>query len=176
MDNTVKDPQKLPGWGVDADPKNDPTYPMRHRMNVSQDPDSKHRPDSLQPEDIEVLKSIERPQVSAVFGEAAPPAGLSGMIRRFAFKYSESHYGHWLPLLLADRVNVVEGVVDDLLHGHVPNIFVEKGYKAEWKHSPQTLVLKLAGFAAVVGGVVLLLSKKDKTIARPARGRYRTAS
>ena len=36
------------------------------------------------------------------------------MIRRFAFKYSESSYGHWLPLMLADRVNKVEGVLDDL--------------------------------------------------------------
>jgi hypothetical protein len=42
------------------------------------------------------------------------------MLRRFAFKYSESSYGHWLPLMLADRVGVVEGVLDDLSHGHVP--------------------------------------------------------
>ena len=41
-------------------------------------------------------------------------------------------------------MNVVEGIVDDLAHGHVPNIFAEKGYNAEWKHSPQTLVVKLA--------------------------------
>ena len=49
---------------------------MRHRLNVTQDPDSKHRPSSLQPEDVELLKSIERPQVSAVFGESVPPRRL----------------------------------------------------------------------------------------------------
>jgi hypothetical protein len=158
MENTVKDPQKLPGWGIDADPKNDPTYPMRERMNVSQDPDSKHRP-ALQPVDIELLKTIERPNISAVFGEASPPSGLSGMIRRFAFKYSESHYGHWLPLLLADRVNVVEGVLDDLVHGHVPNIFAEKGYKAEWQHNRTAFIAKMATIAVVTTGAILLLTQ-----------------
>jgi hypothetical protein len=162
MENTVKDPQKLPGWGIDANPENDPTYPMRERLNVSQDPDSKHRPASLQPVDIEVLKSIERPNVSAVFGEAAPPTGLSGMIRRFAFKYSESHYGHWLPLLLADRVNVVEGVLEDLAHGKVPNIFAEKGYAVEWKHNRTAFVTKMATIALVTTGAVLLLTR-DKS-------------
>ncbi|TGD78591.1 hypothetical protein [Hymenobacter wooponensis] len=162
MENTVKDPQKLPGWGIDANPENDPTYPMRERLNVSQDPDSKHRPASLQPVDIEVLKSIERPTVSAVFGEAAPPTGLSGIIRRFAFKYSESHYGHWLPLLLADRVNVVEGVLEDLTHGKVPNIFAEKGYAVEWKHNRTAFVTKMATIALVTTGAILLLTRDGK--------------
>ena len=146
---------------------------MRHRLNVTQDPDSKHWPSSLQPEDVELLKSIERPQVSAVFSESAPPAGLSGVIRRFAFKYSESPYGHWL--LLADRVNVAEGVLDDLLHGHVPNIFAEKGYETECKHNKTCLIIKLTKVAALVAGTVVLLSRKDKTTARPARDRDRTA-
>jgi hypothetical protein len=174
MENTVLDPQKLPGWGVDANPENDPTYPMREpRLNVTQDPESKtHRP-TQQPIDIELLKSIERPTVSAVFGEAAPPSGLSGMIRRFAFKYSESHYGHWLPLLLADRVNVVEGVVSDLVHGKVPNIFAEKGYKMEWKYNRGPFVLKMATIAAVTTGAVLLLTSKDKD--KPSKkGKFRS--
>jgi hypothetical protein len=91
-----------------------------------------------------------------------PPSGLSGAIRRFAFRYSENSYLHWLPLLLADRVNVVEGIVDDLAHGHVPNIFAEKGYKTEWKHDRTGLIIKLATAAAIVGGAVVLLSKSGK--------------
>ena len=148
---------------------------MRHRLNVTQDPDSKNRPLSLQPEDVELLKSIERPQLSAVFGKSAPPVGLSGVIRRFAFKYSESPYGHWLPLLLTDRVSVAEGVLDDLLHSHVPNIFAEKGYETEWEHNKTSLIIKLTAAAALVAGTVVLLSRKDETMARPARGRYRAA-
>lgn len=170
MENTVKDPKQLPGWGIDADPENDPTYPMRHRMNVAQDPDSKHRPSSLQPVEVELLKSIERPNVSAVYGESSPPRGLSGMIRRFAFKYSESHYGHWLPLLLADRVDVVEGVLDDLVHGHIPNIFAEKGYKAEWKHNRTAFVTKMAVIGAITAGTVVWLSSGSSK--KPKRHRH----
>lgn len=173
MENTLKDPQTLPGWGIDANPENDPTYPMREpRLNVSQDPDNKHRPASLQPVDIEVLKSIERPNVSAVFGESSPPVGLSGMIRRFAFKYSESHYGHWLPLLLADRVNVVEGIVEDLAHGKVPNIFAEKGYAVEWKHNRSAFVTKMATIAVLTVGTVLLFSSGNKKSHKPKRRGY----
>ncbi len=41
-----------------------------------------------------------------------------GMIRRAAFTMTESDIRRWLLLLAADRVQVVEGVVDDLAHGH----------------------------------------------------------
>ena len=152
-------PSRLPGWGVDNDPDNDPTYPMRQRHPDDPRGYTWERP-TQQVADVEVLKSIERPNLPAVFGTSVPPSGLSGVIRRFAFKYSESDYLHWLPLLLADRVNVVEGVLDDLAHGQVPNIFAEKGYKAEWKHDRTGLIIKLATAAAIVGGTVVLLSRK----------------
>ncbi|GAA3917168.1 hypothetical protein [Hymenobacter algoricola] len=175
METTGKNPKNIPGWGIDADPKNDPTYPMRSRMNVTQDPDSKHRP-PLQPVDVELLQSIERPNVSAVFGESVPPMGLSGMLRRVAFKYSESHYGHWLPLLLADRINVVEGIVEDLMHGKVPNIFAEKGYAVEMKHNRTAFLTKMATIAAVTTGVVLLLSSKGKKSRKGKKIQYRYPS
>ncbi len=50
----------------------------------------------MQPVNVEVLHSNERPHLTAVFGTSSPPSGLSGSIRRFAFRYSESSYGHWL--------------------------------------------------------------------------------
>jgi hypothetical protein len=124
---------------VDADRKNNPTYPMKNRNNGEQAGYSWERP-LQQPITVEVLHSNERPNVTAAFGTSTPPSGLSGMIRRIAFKYSESSYGHWLPLMLADRVNMVEGLLDDLRHGHVPNIFEELGWKAEWKHNRKNLV------------------------------------
>ena len=162
MENLRKDYSHIKGWGIDADPKNDPTYPMKpYRTDAEQSGYSWERP-TQQPVDVEVLHSIERPNVSAVFGTASPPSGLSGMIRRFAFKYSENSYLHWLPLILADRVNVVEGIIDDLKHGHVPNIFAEKGYKAEWKHDKLGLLAKAAVATAVIAGVVVLLTKKNE--------------
>jgi len=153
MENTTVDTTQIRGWGVDADAKNDPTYPMKNRNNGEHAGYSWQRPPQ-QPINIEVLQSNERPNVTAVFGTSTPPAGLSGMLRRFAFKYSESSYGHWLPLMLADRVGVVEGVLDDLTHGHVPNIFEELGGKAVWKHNRKVLVTRVLVGAVVLSAVV----------------------
>jgi len=163
MENTAKDYSHIKGWGIDADPKNDPTYPIKNRTNEEHKGYTWKRP-TQQPIDIEVLHSIERPNISAVFGTSAPPSGLSGMIRRFAFKYSENSYLHWLPLLVADRVNVVEGIVEDLAQGHVPNIFAEKGYNAEWKHNRTGMLTRMAVAAALTTAAVLMLSGKSKKL------------
>jgi hypothetical protein len=32
-ENTPVDTSRIKGWGVDADPRNDPTYPMKRRDN-----------------------------------------------------------------------------------------------------------------------------------------------
>lgn len=164
MENTAKDYSHIKGWGIDANPENDPTYPMKHRTDAEQQGYSWDRPPQ-QPIDVEVLRSIERPNVSAVFGTSTPPSGLSGKIRRFAFQYSENSYGHWLPLLLADRVNVVEGIIDDLKRGHFPNIFAERGGKAEWKHNKKGLATKVLVGVVVTTAVVLLFksSKGNRT-------------
>lgn len=160
LKNKAKDFSHIKGWGIDADPKNDPTYPMKQRTDEEQDGYSWDRPPQ-QPIDIEVLHSNERPNVTAVFGTAAPPSGLSGMIRRQAFKYGEGSFAHWIPLIIADRVNVVEGIVDDLKHGHVPNIFAERGMKAEWKYDPKGLLLNI-GMGVVAGTAVLALLFRKK--------------
>jgi len=173
MEKTAKDFAHIPGWGIDADPKNEPTYPNRHRTGEEHDGRSWQRP-TQQVLDGEVLRSIERPDYTAVVGNSVPPSGLSGLIRRFAFKYSENEYLHWLPLLMADKVNVVEGVVSDLAHGTVPNIWAEKGYKAQWKYDKKSLILKLATVATVVGGAVVLLNHAGKGKRLTSRtGRYR---
>ena len=142
MEHIAKDPSQIKGWGVDTDPKNDPTYPMKNRNDGEHAGYSWERPPQ-QPITTEILHSIERPNVTSVFGTSTPPSGLSGSIRRFAFGYSESSYGHWLPLMLADRVSVVEGILGDLKYGHVPNIFAELGWKAEWKHNRTSLVRRI---------------------------------
>jgi hypothetical protein len=98
--------------------------------------------------------------LTAVFGTSTPPSGLSGAIRRFAFRYSESSYGHWLPLMLADRVNVVEGVLGDLKHAHVPNVFAERGWKAEWKHNKTSLLRRILVRAVLASTAVAYLSSR----------------
>ena len=159
-ENSVIDPSQVKGWGIDANPKNDPVYPMKNRNNGEHAGYSWDRPPQ-QPIDIEVLHSNERPNVSATFGTAVPPAGLSGMIRRAAFQYSENSYGHWVPLMLADRIGMVEGIVADLAQGHVPNIFGEMGLKAEWKHNRKSLVTKIV-VGAVLASVAVAYLRRDK--------------
>lgn len=153
------DYRKVKGWGVDADPKNDPTYPMKRRNNGEHAGYTWDRP-TRQPVNVEVLHSNERPNVTAVFGDSLPPSGLSGMLRRVAFQYSESSYGHWLPLMLADRVSVVEGILDDLGRGHIPNIFAERGWKAEWKHNRQRLVGRILTGVAIASAVTLYVRRR----------------
>lgn len=149
-----EDHSHIKGWGIDVDPANDPTYPMKNRTNQEQEGYSWERPPQ-QPVDVEILRSIERPNITATFGTSVPPSGLSGMIRREAFKKSESSYGRWLPLVLADRIGIFEGVLDDLKHGHVPNYFAERGWQAEWKYNRKNFVLKIAAVAttAIVIGI-----------------------
>lgn len=159
MEQLANDPAQIKGWGVDANPKNDPTYPMKHRTNGEHAGYSWERPPQ-QPVNVEVLHSNERPDVTAVFGTSTPPAGLSGMLRRFAFRYSESSYGHWLPLMLADRIGVVEGIASDLGHGHVPNIFAELGWKAEWQHNRTRLVQRVLVRTVLATAVISYLRRR----------------
>ena len=152
-------PKDIPGWGVDANPENDPTYPIKHRTGADYERLNYERP-AQQPQTVEVLHSIERPGLTAVFGTVAPPSGLSGALRRYAFRHSESTYMHWVPLVLADRINVVEGIIDDIAHGHFPNLLAEKGFAAEWKYNRKGLLKKLAVGAAITAGLLLLTKNK----------------
>lgn len=157
--NSSKD--HIAGWGIDANPENDPTYPMKHWNGADHQRFNYPKPPQ-QPIDVEILHSIERPGVSRVFGTSTPPSGLSGAIRRWAFKWNESTYLHWVPLVLADRISVYEGYIDDLKHGIVPNPFAERGWQAEWKYNRKSLVQNVAIGAAVTTAVVILLKLKNK--------------
>lgn len=105
------DRSQIPGWGADLDRKNRPAVPME-RM-PPRDDDAHWDVPEAQAQTVEVLHSNERPGLTPVFGTAVPPSGLSGRIRRAAFRHSEGRLRHWMMLLMADRVNVVEGIVAD---------------------------------------------------------------
>ena len=162
MENKITDYKNIKGWGIDANRENDPTYPMKKRTDGEHKGYTWERPEQ-QPVDVEILHSNERPNVTAVFGTSTPPSGLSGKIRRYAFKYSESSYGHWLPLILADRVNVVEGIVDDLKRGRIPNIFAERGWTAEWKYNKQGLIIKTIAGVIITTALLAAFSNKKKS-------------
>jgi hypothetical protein len=145
---TAIDTSTIIGWGVDADPDNDPTYPIRDRSN--DDHSGQWRRPARQDPEVELLQSVEHKQLPAVFGTASPPKWISGAMRRLAFRWSESNWAHWMILMGADRVNMVEGLVEDVARGKVPNIAREMGVPAEWKHN-KTGLAKKVGVAAVIG-------------------------
>ena len=156
MENMRSKFDHIKGWGIDADPDNEPTYPMKHWTGDDHRRLNYDRP-TLQHPQTEILHSNERPGLTAVLGTPQPPAGLSGMLRRFAFRYSEGKWWHWLGLILADRVGVIEGLVDDLRNGKVPNIPAERGFPAEWKHNKAGFIRKTAITAGIVIGTIWLI-------------------
>ncbi len=164
MATLIIDPESVPGWGVDADPKNDPTYPYRRRENDDHKGEWPRPP--AQESEVEILQSIEHVRRPAVFGTSTPPSGLSGAIRRGAFRWSESNWMHWLLLMGADRVNVVEGIVADVSRGKVPNIPAEMGMRAEWEHNKKGLATTAGVALVAAGGIVLLLARRRKQRAR----------
>ena len=106
------------------------------------------------------LKSIERPQMPPVFVQTVPLTGhLLSDIQKEVF-------GHWLPILVADRINIVEGIVDDLLHLRVQNFWKEMGLNSEWKYNRKNFVKKTVVttllLAGVVGLFMILTSEKKK--------------
>ena len=105
------DHSNILGWGADLDHSRRPAVPMEHMPPRLQGRRPIHP--MQQPETVEILHSIERPDITPVFGTSVPPRGLSGWMRRRAFRRSESDVRHWMMLLAADRVNVVEGLLSD---------------------------------------------------------------
>jgi len=163
MDRRIANMPKdnIPGWGMDADPENDPTYPMKHWTGADHER-IHYEKAPQQPVEVEILRSIERPTITRVFGTSTPPAGLSGAIRRQAFKYSEAKATHWMTLVLADRIDVFQGIFNDLKNGIIPNFFAEAGWAAEWKYNRKKLIGRIAMKVVTVTAIVWLLSSKKK--------------
>jgi hypothetical protein len=147
------------GWGVDLPTANRPAYPKERTPPRLEVPWNEPEP---QKQNIEVLVSVAHVPRPPVFGTVQPPSGLSGAIRRVAFGWAEADIRHWLMLILADRVNVVEGVIDDLAHGHVPNVFAEMGWKAKYKYNKVGFFTKIAVISAVAGLGVYLLTRENE--------------
>ena len=158
QDRSRRDMTHIQGWGADLDHKNRPAVPMEHSPPRLEG--APIAPPSQQPERMEIFVSPERPHITPLFGTSSPPKGLSGMLRRLAYKMTENDIRHFMLLLLADRINVVEGIGEDLMQGHVPNVLGEMGIKAEWQHNRVGLAKKAAVATAVVGIGYYLLKRR----------------
>ncbi len=151
--------QHIPGWGADLDRQLRPAIPMERTPPRLE---GVHGQPEEQPRNIKVYHSIERSGITPVFGTSAPPRGLSGLLRRFAYGLTENDIRHWLLLLLADRVNVIEGIGEDLGRGHVPNLLAEMGIRSEWQYNKAGLARKALAASAVLGLGYYLLRRKDQ--------------
>jgi hypothetical protein len=58
--------------------------------------------------DVPVLVGVDVGRLTPVFGTMQPPRGLSGLIRRAAYRVPEHKAPRWMLLLLGDRVDVWE--------------------------------------------------------------------
>ena len=149
----------IEGWGADVDPENRPAYP-KERTPPRLENVHWHEPEQQRPAPHRIHHSTERPGLTPVFGTSVGPSGVSGLMRDVAFRYSENDLRHWLILLGADRVNMVEGLIDDLAHGHVPNLWKEMGLASEWRYNRKGFITKAAVAGAVIGAAVLMMKRR----------------
>lgn len=149
--------QRIKGWGSDSDPSNRPGIPREYQPKNDEgahwsvpDRQSTHKA---------ILYSIERPGVTPVFGTTCPPVGLSGLIRKYAYRFGEARLMHWMPLLVADRINVFEGILSDITKGKLPNLWQEMGLSAgvgepgELARKRRRRAFLLLGLGSIIAGV-----------------------
>ena len=147
--------KNIKGWGYDADLEHRPYKPVHRFQENTGAHWTKPEP---QPQTVEILRTVERNDMPGVFGATNPPRGLSGMLRRWAFKSGEGNFSHWLPLLLADRIDFIEGMFEDVAKGRVPRLFGD-GWAMDYKYDRKKFYYRVAKNAAVVGGSLYLLNR-----------------
>jgi hypothetical protein len=93
------------GWGVDARREDRPGVPREmppQKMGNAHwsVPEQQH---SRKPAAIE-----RRHELTPVYGTVNPPAKLSGLVRRLAYRAPDYRPRRWMLLMLADRIDVLE--------------------------------------------------------------------
>jgi hypothetical protein len=164
---------RIPGWGVDLDPKDRPAVP---RLQFHQDLSGAHWEfPERQPETWPRERSMEHKFLTPVFGTSCPPKGVSGVLRKHAYRrYSEGRAAHWLLLIAADRVDAWEshlrsfvtlrpdnpitqtGVAGEFSHHGLASRFGKK--RADLAHQPLDPII-VAGPWVLAGGLVYVAAK-----------------
>lgn len=95
---------RLRGHGIDAEPRVRPGVP---RERDAADPGAHWRRPEQQ-RGIGVLSREGLRAATPVFGTGQPPRGLSGAVRRLAYRAPEHRARRWMLLLAGDRLDVLE--------------------------------------------------------------------
>jgi hypothetical protein len=99
--------------GYDRDPARRPGVPMHAPPSrATGAPDTEPVP---QPGSGERTHRAGLDRPTPVFGTAQPLHGLSGILRRVAYDIPEHHARHWMVLMAADRIDVLEDRAGALL-------------------------------------------------------------
>jgi hypothetical protein len=161
--NLPADFRQINGWGADLDPKNRPSVPRELPSTVmTARGDVKH----WQKPRTKIHQSNEHPDLTPVFGESVPPKGLSGLLRDYAYQFGEASNRHWLTLMVANKVDVIESMFGSAATGHPDNYIREKGWPAKLHYAPSgrrnaTLLAGAALGALAVGFVLMNVARDD---------------
>lgn len=103
--------------GYDQPLENRPGVPMEAEPRV--DEGAHREPIARQRSEGAHLHRVGLDQLTPVYGTAQPPRGVSGMLRRAAYQIPEHDFRHWMTLLVADRVDILEHRLEDVAKGQV---------------------------------------------------------
>jgi hypothetical protein len=123
---------RVPGWGSDLDPADRPAFP-RERSDLDSGAHwvLPEQQDELTPRE----RSIEHTRLTPVFGTAQPMKGLSGVIKKFAYRrFSEGKATHWLLLVASDRVDAIESHLASLATLRPDQPITQSGVRGEFTH------------------------------------------
>jgi hypothetical protein len=157
--------QRVTGWGADLDPANRPAVPKEAPSDVM---NVRGRVGERQIPDVRIHKSIEHPGLTPVFGTTCPPRGASGKLRDVAYKFSEGRLAHWMTLILADRVDMFEGFIEDVTRGRMPSLVNDRAEHGlpfvadSFKRRQRTMALAGAGLVMIAVAVALPQVKKRR--------------
>ncbi len=98
---------QIPGYGVDADPSKRPGVPMYQRPPRAA-PFAEYPPPRQQSEVKQFMHGRPHKDYPPVWGTAQPPKGIAGAMRKLAYSWPDHQPKHWVLLLAADRVDVLE--------------------------------------------------------------------
>ncbi|AUX36325.1 MULTISPECIES: hypothetical protein [Sorangium] len=123
MEAVLMQPKELPYWGVDLCPEDRPGVPREappHLLSWAHwiEPER-------QPVEGRVLRHPGLARPTPVFSTALPPRGASGVLRRLAYEVPDHKLPHWILLMIADRVDVLESL--PLLFTHFKRRAVRAG-------------------------------------------------
>jgi hypothetical protein len=126
---------RIPGWGADLDQRMRPAVP-REVFDPAASGAHWDLPEQ-QPELWPRERSIEHGRLTPVFGTSSPPKGLSGVVRKYAYRrYSEARAAHWLLLIAGDRIDAVESHLASFLTTRPDNPITETGVLGEARAHP----------------------------------------